>query len=192
MKDKEFHMEVSRRGAIKASFVVVVSILFFPLAACNRRFNRPKGMYYLGEVKEFLFEETFVREKSFLVVRDMEGWGAMSARCTKEGCDLTYQERNLLCPCCNSVYSLDGKVEKGPASHPLPWYQVGYDKNKLTANTGNEVKPSARFTTPEIEAALVKLRKELKEKDIDPNDPTVRIPKVLLGSESGLKSTIIE
>jgi len=49
---------------------------------------------------------------------------AISALCTHQGCTVRWQslDKPLICPCHGSEFELDGKVEKGPATNPLPTY----------------------------------------------------------------------
>lgn len=49
---------------------------------------------------------------------------AISALCTHQGCTVKWQaeDKPLICPCHLSEFALDGKVEKGPATIPLPTY----------------------------------------------------------------------
>jgi cytochrome b6-f complex iron-sulfur subunit len=49
---------------------------------------------------------------------------AISALCTHQGCTVKWQSdtQPLICPCHGSEFALDGKVEHGPATQPLPTY----------------------------------------------------------------------
>lgn len=49
---------------------------------------------------------------------------AISGICTHQGCLVRWQgaDQPLLCPCHGSEFDLDGKVQKGPATIPLPTY----------------------------------------------------------------------
>lgn len=57
-----------------------------------------------------------------VLVRDTSGQlTAMSAVCTHAGCQVQYQNGQLLCPCHGSAFNArTGAVEQGPASQPLP------------------------------------------------------------------------
>ena len=54
--------------------------------------------------------------------------GAVNAVCTHAGCTVNWSAENPAaafgCPCHGSVFSIDGKVEKGPATKPLAHYKV--------------------------------------------------------------------
>ena len=50
---------------------------------------------------------------------------AFGPQCTHLGCAYHFEEgaKNFLCPCHNSVFSLDGRVVSGPAPRPLDRYE---------------------------------------------------------------------
>lgn len=171
------NIELSRRTFVRA-LAGGLALSLFPLSSCRRRFVRPGGELRLGQLEKLLFAEQHIADKSILLRRDTAGWSALSTRCTYEGCDLTNQEENLLCHCCHSLFAANGRVLKGPASDNLPWYEVYYKDNLLFVNTAKQVTSKARFTTPEIEAAIKKLRAKIKK---DGPQEGVKIPKILLG-----------
>jgi cytochrome b6-f complex iron-sulfur subunit len=51
---------------------------------------------------------------------------AFSAKCTHEGCTITYQpgQSVLWCPCHDGRFDLNGRVLSGPPPQPLPKYAV--------------------------------------------------------------------
>jgi nitrite reductase/ring-hydroxylating ferredoxin subunit len=155
-----------------------------PLTGCERhRFIRRSEQLDLGTVRDLLYAVVHVRNKSALVYRDEDGWRALSTKCTYNGCDLTYQEPILLCPCCRSEYDLMGHVRPGSkARHDLPWMQISYHDGHLYGDPGKIVSESTHFTTPEIEAAIRKLRERIKEEGVGDE---VKIPEILLGNSDG-------
>jgi menaquinol-cytochrome c reductase iron-sulfur subunit len=58
---------------------------------------------------------------------------AYAPQCTHLGCAYHWDQRKteFICPCHNSVFSLDGKVRQGPAPRPLDRYQIKIEGNKL-------------------------------------------------------------
>lgn len=173
-------MSFSRREFLLGS----LSLIAF--GACERsRYVREEAQKEveldLGPVRGLLYTQIHIPIKSVLLFRDIDGWSALSTRCTYNGCDLTFQEPVLLCPCCKSQFSLDGVPYSGSdASVSLPWIEVGYKKGHLYAYPGRVVKKETRFTTPEIEAAVRKLKLEVR----DPNIASeARIPEALLGQK---------
>jgi hypothetical protein len=78
---------------------------------------------------------------------------------------------------------MDGVPYKGwPATRPLPWVKLFYKDGHLYANAGIPVSPDWHFTTPEIEEAIAKLRKRIKEEKLRDE---VEIPQVLRGKGDG-------
>lgn len=58
---------------------------------------------------------------------------AFGPQCTHLGCAYHWDERKseFLCPCHNSVFSIDGKVVSGPAPRPLDRYSSKIENGKL-------------------------------------------------------------
>jgi len=58
---------------------------------------------------------------------------AYAPQCTHLGCAYHWDQRrtNFVCPCHNSVFALDGKVQEGPAPRPLDRYQTKIEGTKL-------------------------------------------------------------
>ena len=58
---------------------------------------------------------------------------AYGPQCTHLGCAYHWDERKseFLCPCHNSVFSIDGKVVSGPAPRPLDRYSSKIENGKL-------------------------------------------------------------
>ncbi|HEY2842972.1 MAG TPA: ubiquinol-cytochrome c reductase iron-sulfur subunit [Bryobacteraceae bacterium] len=58
---------------------------------------------------------------------------AYAPQCTHLGCAYHWDQRRtrFVCPCHNSVFSLDGKVQEGPAPRPLDRYQTKVEGGKL-------------------------------------------------------------
>lgn len=174
--------------------VLVLGTCFLPGCINDRQTNQTRWFerdywrkpkeYRLGKLKEFLYDQAFQREFSFLVVRDKQGWGTMDARCTYNGCDLSYNSTVFVCPCCQSVFSHQGQVLRGPATRDLPWYNMSYRDNQLFVEVGQKVAPSFRFTQPDIESAIKKLNLTVgQENDIE----IIPVSRELMGDDSGLK-----
>jgi menaquinol-cytochrome c reductase iron-sulfur subunit len=58
---------------------------------------------------------------------------AYSPQCTHLGCAYHWDQRKtqFICPCHNSIFSVDGKVQDGPAQRPLERFQVKIEGTKL-------------------------------------------------------------
>src|SRR6476620_11604862 len=65
---------------------------------------------------------------------------AFSPQCTHLGCAYSYDEQNkeFLCPCHTSTFSLDGKVLTGPATRALDRYEVKIAGSNLLLGEGRE------------------------------------------------------
>jgi len=60
------------------------------------------------------------REARVAVVRDGDGFHAMSLVCTHLGCTVAVTPAGILCPCHGSRFDRRGEVLEGPANRPLP------------------------------------------------------------------------
>jgi nitrite reductase/ring-hydroxylating ferredoxin subunit len=157
------------------------------LGGCERhnydRSNAQAGVELdLGTVKSVLYTLVHIPLKSVLVFRDMYGWRALSTRCTYEGCDLTLQDQQqvLFCPCCKSAYNVEGRPFEGSkATTSLPWMEIFYKEGHLYAKPDKIVNEKYRFNDPKIEAAVRKLRMQVRDEKV--SDGT-KIPESLLGS----------
>ena len=58
---------------------------------------------------------------------------AFGPQCTHLGCAYHFDDAKdqFLCPCHNSIFSVDGKVVSGPAPRPLDRYETKLNGNKL-------------------------------------------------------------
>lgn len=192
VREKQVVTTVSRRAFLRKTALIGCALQVpWSLTACERhRYVRPAGELDLGAVKDLLYDVTHNRQAAALVFRDIDGWSALSARCTYVGCDLTYHEPEaahgtalLLCPCCRTRFRMTGQPYEGwPATIPLPWMEITYRDGHLYANPGKPQPRSYRFTTPEIEEAIRELRKRISDRDVIDE---VEIPKVLLGKGDG-------
>ncbi len=74
-------------------------------------------------------------EKSTAWVVKMEGDGmqAFGPQCTHLGCAYHWDEAKdvFVCPCHNSIFSLDGAVVSGPAPRPLDRYDVKVEGGRV-------------------------------------------------------------
>lgn len=95
----------------------------------------------VGKPEEVVFRRTRVdgwrvlNEKStaWVVRKDDQNVVAFSPLCTHLACAYHWDEKqaNFLCPCHNSVFSVDGKVVSGPAPRPLDRYVTRVDQGKI-------------------------------------------------------------
>jgi Rieske Fe-S protein len=52
---------------------------------------------------------------------------ALNARCTHLGCTVAFDGEKLQCPCHESSFALDGRVQREPATRDLETYPVTFD-----------------------------------------------------------------
>lgn len=75
-----------------------------------------------------------VSEKSTAwIVKLPEDVVAYAPQCTHLGCAYHWDPRqtHFVCPCHNSVFSVDGKVQEGPAPRPLDRYETRIEGSKV-------------------------------------------------------------
>jgi len=85
------------------------------------RVGRPDD--YKEGIKELLENERIV------IVRDKQGFAAISVVCTHLGCTVRPSDAGFECPCHGSQYDDGGNVTGGPAPRALDWYQVSLAPN---------------------------------------------------------------
>ncbi|MEW5815295.1 MAG: ubiquinol-cytochrome c reductase iron-sulfur subunit [Spirochaetota bacterium] len=104
--------------------------------------------FKIGRLKDIPVDSTKIyAEQKVLVKRDSEGVAAISLICTHLGCVVKRTEEGFACPCHGSFFDNQGRVLKGPAPKPLPWFEVSLDPSgKLVVNTGKEVPLGTKLT----------------------------------------------
>ena len=95
----------------------------------------------VGKPEEVVFRRTrqdgwrVLNEKStaWVVRKDDQNVIAFAPQCTHLACAYHWDDKanNFLCPCHNSVFSIDGRVVSGPAPRPLDRYVTKIDQGKL-------------------------------------------------------------
>lgn len=174
VRNTDFNVEISRRKFLNFSILSAISFAFI---GCHRDFKRPAKVLLLGTLDQLLFNEVYIPDSKMLVFRDSSGWSALSARCTYDGCDLSYQEKDLYCPCCRSYFSHAGLVLSGKADSSLPYFEMIFKDAKLYADSGKIVGANYRFTNSEIESVLTRMNLEIREHRVTDVD----VPGILIG-----------
>ena len=95
----------------------------------------------VGKPQEVTFSRTRVdgwrtfQEKviAWVVRTDETNVVAYSPQCTHLGCAYHWEDKRnqFVCPCHESMFSIDGKVQGGPAARPLDRYAVRVENSKL-------------------------------------------------------------
>ena len=96
-----------------------------PVAMVFRR-NRVDGWKVISE------------ESSAWVVKRAGSVIAFGPQCTHLGCAYHWEDskNEFVCPCHNSVFSIDGTVVSGPAPRPLDQYRVKLEGTKILVSGG--------------------------------------------------------
>jgi cytochrome b6-f complex iron-sulfur subunit len=97
-----------------------------------------KPSEYKEGIKEVLEDQRIV------VVREQQGFAAISVKCTHLGCTVRATEGGFECPCHGSQFDSDGFVTGGPAPAPLDWYQISVAPNgELEVDKSVRVSPGS-------------------------------------------------
>jgi Rieske Fe-S protein len=70
----------------------------------------------------------WLQSGGFFLVRDNNRLYALSATCTHKACPLTTKGPDLLCPCHGSRFTKEGQVQTGPATTPLPRFNISINQ----------------------------------------------------------------
>ncbi len=144
----------SRRDFLaKAGIVAVCSCAAGALAGSVRLavpdfFDGPPERFPLGRPSDFKTGTlTWVREKQLFVLRDEDGFGVFSSRCTHLGCTVRRTAEGFFCPCHGARYDARGQVTHGPARAPLPWYGLWLEQDGyIWVDTGEEAEMGSMRT----------------------------------------------
>ena len=129
---------VSRRALLGTGWCGFLLSIVGP-AVANIRFLFPNVVYEgptllkVGRPEDYAPGTIMVLEEQRLfIIRDPEGFRALSAICTHLRCttgpfvqpNAQWKESHSRCPCHGSVFAKDGRVLQGPAPRPLDFYRV--------------------------------------------------------------------
>ncbi|MEW6368411.1 MAG: Rieske (2Fe-2S) protein [Acidobacteriota bacterium] len=119
------------------SFFAWMAVLFYPVLKYLKRPPEASGGRQMTLSDE---EKKKVAESGFAIVRmgtervivfedARKNIHALQAKCTHEGCTVTYKSDESLvwCACHNGKFALDGRVISGPPPRPLAVYAVEGD-----------------------------------------------------------------
>ena len=124
------------------------------LAACSRSddtavpVRREVSLCPLSKLK--MGKNPFVLE-SLLLIRAKDSLAAMALTCTHQRCALKIEDElnanaAFSCPCHGSLFSERGDVLKGPATEPIPWYEVSLDDHDIiVVNLAKRMTPEWRL-----------------------------------------------
>lgn len=164
--DSLLSRRITRRQLIKGSLLVYFSGMLGGFGCSRRQYIRRAEKCWIGIPENFFFPAQPALEAALLIKRDAGGWSALDARCTVEGCDLSFNGKFLVCPCCRSAFNLEGKIISPPAQDALKHWRMDYESESLIVFVGDSVLPETRFITPALDAKMKELEKSYKEKGL--------------------------
>ncbi len=79
-------------------------------------------------------------EYKMAIIKSGKRIGAISLECTHLGCLVNVGDRGFFCPCHGSEFGPWGEVYSGPATEPLPWYEIREREGKVWVHLGEKIK----------------------------------------------------
>lgn len=140
---REFLNQILVGGvAVIAAYIVFPVLSFFtpPSAAralADKIFVTTTNKMGLNTAKFFRF-----RDQAAVLVHLPDGkYTSLSAKCTHMGCTVAFEADGdyFLCQCHGSKFAINGKVLTGPATRPLPVYDVSFDGDKIYVSVKKHV-----------------------------------------------------
>lgn len=144
MSRRDFLGKIAIGSLIGAGSMAFLGVIQLPLP---KVLNEPPGVFKIGFPADFqLNSYKTVPEKNVFVLRDNQGFRALSAVCTHLGCIVSRTEWGFSCPCHGSKFDKQGNVTGGPAPKALEWLQVGLSPDgQLTVDLNKKVGVDAVF-----------------------------------------------
>ena len=137
----------------RREFITVASSIPVVIAACSPKAakqvaNPPRadGFQRVGTVADLdkngqILAEQVAGSNKVLVVRDPMNKSkiiAVKPTCTHAGCTVVWQQNQtaFVCPCHDSKFASDGKVQQGPADEPLATYVAKLEGDSILVKVG--------------------------------------------------------
>ena len=70
----------------------------------------------------------WLQSGGFFLIREDNKLYTLSATCTHKACPLTTKGEGILCPCHGSRFTKEGQVQTGPATSPLPRFNISINQ----------------------------------------------------------------
>jgi len=108
----------------------------------------PPSQFPVGFPEEFGPETaTFLPDHRLFLFNSADGFYAISSICTHLGCNVNRVPGDgFACPCHGSLFDANGRVVRGPAPRPLPWYGLSMSsRGELVVDEQRIVQPDYRF-----------------------------------------------
>jgi cytochrome b6-f complex iron-sulfur subunit len=131
-------------AAVVSMGLSLIGLIKFPLPAL---FPDISKTFKIGKPDDYpVGAEKIFEDKKVIVLRDQEGFYAISLICTHLGCIVAKHTEKYDCPCHGSKFDLKGKVKSGPAPKALQWLKIfKLPDGKLAVNAMKQVSTGTKF-----------------------------------------------
>lgn len=132
---------------------VAIGVASVGFLASTFRFLVPNVLYEpsrratIGKPEDFPpGSVTFLPDQRCFIFHGAEGFYAISSICTHLGCNVRHVSTGFACPCHGSRFDKNGRVVRGPAPSPLPWYSLSLSpRGELVLDLDRAVGPDFRL-----------------------------------------------
>ncbi len=128
-----------------AGALMFAGVIQLPLP---KAFNEPGSRFKIGYPDGFpLNAYKTIADRNVFILRNEEGFRALSSICTHLGCIVSYEGTGFVCPCHGSKFNEVGNVLSGPAPKALEWLKMGVTpEGKLFVDSDKKVLYHEFFT----------------------------------------------
>lgn len=116
---------LGRAGTVAAALCGATAALGLIRGAASNTADRARIPVEVGNISDFKINTvTFIKDEDIFIIRNENGIGALSAKCTHLGCTVRRIQDGYTCPCHGAVFDTTGAVRSGPARRALPWHPI--------------------------------------------------------------------
>ncbi len=139
MTRRDFLGKLATGSIVGAGAMAFIGVIQLPLP---KVFNEAPSVFKIGYPSDFQVNTyKTVPQRNVFVLRDEQGFRALSAICTHLGCIVSEVAWGFQCPCHGSKFNKHGDVIGGPAPKALEWLKVSMSPDgQLTVDAGKKVK----------------------------------------------------
>ena len=119
-------METSHKGRRKLIKILILSVISLPLIGrfLIPRIKHRKALLRVKKENVPGRGALIFGQKKIAVIKENQDIYALNLTCTHLGCTVNATTKGFACPCHGSVFTISGKVVKGPADGPLKKFVV--------------------------------------------------------------------